>query len=41
MRLQSDFEEKLNAWTHGFGALLGIAGLILLISYKEHRLELD
>lgn len=39
MRLQSDFEEKLNAWTHGFGALLGIAGLILLISYKEHKTD--
>lgn len=39
MRIQSDFEEKLNAWTHGFGALLGIAGLILLISYKEHETD--
>ncbi|HUH27714.1 PAQR family membrane homeostasis protein TrhA [Gelidibacter sp.] len=39
MRIQSDFEEKLNAWTHGFGALLGIAGLILLISYKEHKTD--
>lgn len=39
MRIQSDFEEKLNAWTHGFGAVLGIAGLILLISYKEHKTD--
>ncbi|RXJ51408.1 PAQR family membrane homeostasis protein TrhA [Gelidibacter gilvus] len=39
MRIQSDLEEKLNAWTHGFGALLGIAGLILLISYKEHKTD--
>lgn len=39
MRTQSNFEEKLNAWTHGFGALLGIAGLILLISYKEHKTD--
>src|SRR5690554_344814 len=39
MRVQSDFEEKLNAWTHGFGALLGIAGLILLISTKEHKTD--
>lgn len=39
MRIQSNFEEKLNAWTHGFGALLGIAGLILLISYKEHKTD--
>ncbi|WP_299391620.1 hemolysin III family protein [uncultured Gelidibacter sp.] len=36
MRKQSEFEEKLNAWTHGFGALLGVAGLALLVSYKEH-----
>lgn len=39
MRIQSDFEEKLNAWTHGFGALLGIAGLVFLISYKEHKTD--
>jgi len=31
MRIQSDFEEKLNAWSHGTGALLGIVGLILLV----------
>lgn len=39
MRIQSDFEEKLNAWTHGVGALLGIAGLVLLISVKEHKAD--
>lgn len=39
MRIQSDFEEKLNAWTHGVGALLGIAGLVLLISVKEHKTD--
>ncbi|MBA6152535.1 PAQR family membrane homeostasis protein TrhA [Gelidibacter maritimus] len=39
MRIQSDFEEKLNAWTHGFGAVLGIAGLILLISTKNHKTD--
>lgn len=39
MRIQSDFEEKLNAWTHGFGAILGIAGLALLISVKEHKTD--
>ncbi len=39
MRIQSDFEEKLNAWTHGFGAALGIAGLALLISVKEHKTD--
>ncbi|OBX26937.1 hemolysin III [Gelidibacter algens] len=39
MRIQSDLEEKLNAWTHGFGALLGITGLVLLISFKEHKAD--
>ena len=31
MRIQTPFEEHLNAWSHGVGAALGIAGLILLI----------
>lgn len=39
MRIQSDFEEKLNAWTHGFGAFLGIVGLALLVSFKEHKTD--
>jgi hemolysin III len=36
-RQQSAFEEKLNAWTHGLGALMGIAGLVLLISYSRQN----
>ncbi|TXD84731.1 hemolysin III family protein [Subsaximicrobium wynnwilliamsii] len=35
MRIQSDFEEKLNAWSHGIGAVLGIIGLFLLIVFLE------
>jgi hemolysin III len=35
MRIQSDFEEKLNAWSHGIGAVLGIMGLFLLIVFLE------
>ena len=35
MRLQTKFEEQLNAWTHGIGAALGIAALILLITYTD------
>ncbi|WP_405572057.1 hemolysin III family protein [Winogradskyella sp. Asnod2-B02-A] len=31
MRVQTKLEEQLNAWTHGFGALMGIAALVLLI----------
>ena len=33
MRIQSPFEERLNAWSHGIGAALGIAGLVLLIVF--------
>lgn len=36
-RRQSALEEQLNAWTHGLGALLGIAGLVLLITYTTHQ----
>ena len=39
--IQSPFEEKLNAWSHGLGAVLGILGLILLVIYtKTNSLEL-
>ncbi|MUU78443.1 PAQR family membrane homeostasis protein TrhA [Winogradskyella endarachnes] len=31
MRVQTKHEEKLNAWTHGFGAVLGLVALILFI----------
>lgn len=31
MRIQTKQEEQLNTWTHGFGALLGIIALILLV----------
>lgn len=37
MKIQTKFEEQLNAWSHGLGALLGIAGLILLIAYNSHK----
>ncbi|MBR9914475.1 MAG: hemolysin III family protein [Algicola sp.] len=33
MRIQTPLEERLNAWSHGIGAALGIAGLILLIVF--------
>ena len=35
MRVQSKMEERLNAWTHGIGAALGVAGLVLLIIYTD------
>ena len=37
MRTQSPFEEKLNALTHGIGAVLGIAALVLLIVFNTHK----
>lgn len=39
MRHQSKREEQLNFLTHGFGAVLGIIGLILLILYDSHKTE--
>ena len=38
-RQQSAFEEKLNAWTHGLGALMGIAGLVLLICFTKQKTD--
>ncbi|MFC0604988.1 PAQR family membrane homeostasis protein TrhA [Winogradskyella pulchriflava] len=35
MRIQTKLEEQLNAWSHGIGAALGIAALILLIVYAD------
>ncbi|MFD1615097.1 PAQR family membrane homeostasis protein TrhA [Gelatiniphilus marinus] len=37
MRLQTPFEEKLNAATHAIGALLGIAALVLLIVFNTEK----
>ncbi len=36
MRVQTKLEEKFNAWTHGIGAALGIAALVLLIVYVDN-----
>ncbi len=35
MRVQTAFEEKLNAWSHGIGAAFGVVGLVLLILYLQ------
>ncbi|WP_452226215.1 PAQR family membrane homeostasis protein TrhA [Lacinutrix cladophorae] len=37
MRIQTPFEEKLNAITHSFGVLFGIAALVLLIIKESHK----
>jgi hemolysin III len=37
MRVQSPFEEKLNAITHAIGAAFGIAALVLLIVFNTHK----
>lgn len=35
MRAQSKLEEQLNAWSHGIGAALGVAALVLLIAFID------
>lgn len=41
MKIQTHFEEQLNALSHGAGAVLGVVGLILLIIYgNSSSLEL-
>src|SRR5690606_1729056 len=37
MHTQSDFEERLNAMSHGLGALLGICAIVLLIVYDTSK----
>ena len=37
MRAQTPFEERLNAWSHGIGVVLGIVGLIFLISVVQSQ----
>ncbi|MCH7523728.1 MAG: hemolysin III family protein [Bacteroidetes bacterium] len=39
MRIQTKFEEQLNAISHAFGALLGIAAIVLLIVFDTHKTE--
>lgn len=37
MKIQTKFEEQLNAWSHGVGVILGILGLVLLIFFNENK----
>lgn len=37
MPIQSNFEERLNAMSHGLGALLGICALVLLVVYDTNK----
>lgn len=37
MRIQTPFEEKLNAISHGIGALFGIVALVLLILFDTNK----
>jgi len=37
MRIQTDLEEHLNAITHAIGALLGVAGIVLLIIFSNRE----
>lgn len=35
MHIQTPIEEQLNAWSHGFGAALGVVGLVLLLIFCD------
>ena len=37
MRIQTKTEERLNAFTHAFGALLGVVALVLLIIFDSNK----
>ncbi|MCL4122597.1 UNVERIFIED_CONTAM: hypothetical protein GTU68_045940 [Idotea baltica] len=37
--IQSPFEEKLNTISHAIGALLGIAGLVLLVVFNSYKTD--
>lgn len=39
MKIQSYFEERLNALTHAIGAVLGIVALVLLIIYNSNKTD--
>ena len=39
MRIQTSFEEKLNAISHAVGVVLGIAALVLLIIYSSNKTD--
>lgn len=39
MRVQSNFEEKLNTWSHAIGAIFGILALVLLIVFETKKTE--
>jgi hemolysin III len=39
MKIQSLFEERLNALTHTIGAVLGIVALVLLIVYNSNKTD--
>jgi hemolysin III len=39
MKIQSHFEERLNALTHAIGAVLGIVALVLLIIYNSNKTD--
>lgn len=39
MRIQTSFEEKLNATSHAIGALFGITALILLVIYNSNKTD--
>jgi len=39
MKIQSNLEERLNAFSHGIGVLLGVVGLVYLLILNTHKTE--
>ena len=39
MRIQTSFEEKLNAISHAIGAIFGVVALVLLIKYDRNKAD--
>jgi len=39
MKIQGNLEERLNAFSHGIGVLLGVVGLVYLLILNTHKTE--
>ena len=39
MKIESNLEERLNAFSHGIGAVLGVVGLVFLLLENTHKTD--
>ncbi len=39
MKIESNLEERLNAFSHGIGAILGVVGLVFLLLENTHKTD--